>query len=129
MLIHARTDAGAVQGQNVLIVGRVFGHIRDEAAGGVPLRHQLVVDGRKRFLGQEVRQHVGHLGPGGGLGQLPVQLRAQDALRLEVAEIGLGGGHPLRPEGGGAQLRFAGTVQAADAPGEDDGLSHCQGVL
>ena len=72
---------------------------------------------------------MGHLGPGSGAGKLAVQLRAQNALRLEVEEIGHGSCLSLRPVGGGAKLRVSGAVQAADAAREDDGLSHGQGVL
>ena len=124
--VTADADAAAVEPENVLIIGGVLRHIGDPAAAGVGLGHQGIVDeGQGRFR-QKVRQHVGHLGPGGRLGQLVIQSLVQHPLGLEIPEVG--GIGPLGPlqlhEGGGARLRVPGAVQAADASGEDHRLAH-----
>ena len=81
---------------------------------------------------------MGHLGPGGRLGQLVIQSLVQHPLGLEIPEVGGIGPlgalqfHGCRREGGGARFRVPGAVQAADAPGEDHCLAHghvgCQTV-
>ena len=127
MAVTAHADALAVQGEDILIVGCVFIDVRDGPAGGVALGHQLVVDAGKGLLRQNACQNVGHLGPGGGGGQLAVQCRVQgDALRPQVQEIGHGGRLAICIVGSGACFRTAGAVEAADAGREDNSLSHCQ---
>ena len=86
------------------------------------------MDGGQSLLRQHTGQHMGHLRPGGGIGQAAVQLRAQHALCLEIPEIGKRR-RTVAGIGCGPLLRVAGAVQAADASGEDDDLPHGHGVL
>ena len=72
---------------------------------------------------------MGHLGPGGGGEVGAVQLTAENSLGLQIAQIGHVGGLSLCGVAGGAGLRAAGAVEAADAPGENDDLPHRHGVL
>ncbi len=81
------------------------------------------------FFGQDMCQYVGCLGPGGSAGETAVQLCIQDAFRLEITEIGKGGGTLAAAVGVGAGFRVAGLVNAADPSGKDNCLSHSQGVL
>ena len=128
--VGAHGDARPVQEQNVLIVVGVLGDVGDEFAAGVPFRHQFVIDGGQDLRRQGARQHVGHLGPGGGSGQAAVQLRAQNALRLEIAQIALGrGGVAVPAPGAGTGFGVAGAVKAAEPGGKDHDLSHGHGIL
>lgn len=60
--VAAYGHAGAVEGQDVLVIGGVLGHVGDELPAGVSLSYQVRMNGRQGLLWKRVRQHMGHLG-------------------------------------------------------------------
>ena len=84
------------------------------------------MNGRQGLLWKRVRQHMGHLGPGGGGGEGLVQLRADDTLRLEITQVPEGRGLILGGVGAWTCLRVSGAVQTADAAGENHHLPNGQ---
>ena len=84
------------------------------------------MNGRQGLLWKRVRQHMGHLGPGGGGGEGLVQLRADDTLRLEIAQVPEGRCLILGGIGAWTCLRVSGAVQTADAAGENHHLPNGQ---
>ena len=127
--IAAEADALAVQSEDVPVIWGLLRDVGDEAAGGVALGHQLIVDGRKDVLRQKVCQNVGHLRTGGHGEQLIVHGVVQHALGLQIRQVRGGGQLSVRLPDGRACLRVAGTVQTADAAGENDGLVHGQRIV
>ena len=123
-LVGADADPGAVERQNIRAIRGILRHVGDVPAGGVGRGNERVVDRGKRGLRQRPGQHMGRLGAGGGEEIQPVQLAGEHALALKIGEIRRIRRLPLRREGGGAGLRIAGGVQAADAGGEDHDLPH-----
>ena len=126
-LIASNGDPGAVQKQNIPVVGGILRHIGDKPPGRISLGDNLVVD--LRHLRQNPRQHVSHLPPGGRSFQTAVQLRTQHFLRLEIPQVPPRRRTAVPTAGVRSPLRVSGAVEASNPSGKNHNLSNGHGVL
>ena len=116
--VGAGEDPPAVELQNLLLIGGVVVHVPDEGPGGVAHSDGGGVQLREVGAGQGVGGDVGHLGPCGVGVVQTVEGAVKNAQGLEIEDVG---GVPLAAVaavGGGAGLRVAIVIEAAQTGGK-----------